>query len=315
MEISDLDALSKTDSLAKWRKRRKRMESGSHKYTPTGPRPLRFWPLFDALVYVAGVGLRGVGLYSRGVANALDLRVHEMELRFADLPAAFDCYRIMQLTDMHVDHLPGTTERAISLAGTTAVDLCVLTGDYRRDVKGPFEQILGPLQILIDTVSATDGVFAVLGNHDCAAMVEPLETLGLRVLLNESVHITRDTHRIVLTGLDDVHYFCTDAALDALKQSPTGFKIALVHSAEVADFASASGYACYLAGHTHGGQICLPGGRPVFTHLHRYREFATGKWSCGQMQGYTSVGTGVSGIPIRFNCQPEIAVFTLRQGA
>lgn len=305
--------VSETDARSRWRELRQRMESGHRKYTPVGIRPLRYWPLFDSLVHVAGLGLRVVGLYSRGFANALDVRVHEMEVRFSNLPPAFDGYRIMQLTDLHVDHVPGTTVAAIRQAGNTSVDLCLLTGDYRHAFKGPFEQILGPLQSLVESVNAPDGVYAVLGNHDCAAMVESLENLGMRVLLNESVLITRNTDHIVLTGLDDVHYFYTEAALGALDRSPPGFKIALVHSAEVADLAAKAGYALYVGGHTHGGQICLPGGRPVFTHLHRCRGFAAGRWSCGPMQGYTSNGTGVSAIPMRFNCPPEVAVITLRR--
>jgi hypothetical protein len=91
------------------------------------------------------------------------------------------------------------------------------------------------------------------------------------------------------------------------------FRIALVHSAEVADYAHEAGYALYLCGHTHGGQICLPGGRPLVTHLKRCRHAARGLWREGSMAGYTSCGLGVSGPPIRFNCRGEAALITLRR--
>jgi predicted MPP superfamily phosphohydrolase len=86
-----------------------------------------------------------------------------------------------------------------------------------------------------------------------------------------------------------------------------------VHSAEVADDADAAGYALYLCGHTHGGQICLPGGRPLVTHLKRCRHAASGLWRQGRMVGYTSRGLGVSDLPMRFNTRGEVVVITLRR--
>ena len=84
-----------------------------------------------------------------------------------------------------------------------------------------------------------------------------------------------------------------------------------MHSAEVADHAADAGFALYLAGHTHGGQICLPGGRVLISHMVRLREYASGRWRCRNMQGYTSTGVGVSSLPVRFNTRGEIAVITL----
>jgi hypothetical protein len=131
-------------------------------------------------------------------------------------------------------------------------------------------------------------------------------------LINRSVTLTRKDQRIVVTGLDDVHRFFTPDALRAL-ETTEGFRIALVHSAEVADYAAATGYALYLSGHTHGGQICLPRGRPIVTRLRRCRHARTGTWSEGKMIGYTSCGLGVGDVPLRFNCRGEVTVITLRR--
>jgi hypothetical protein len=117
-----------------------------------------------------------------------------------------------------------------------------------------------------------------------------------------------------LTGLDDVHRFYTPAAKQALYDAPAGFRVALVHSAEIADHAAAAGFDLYLCGHTHGGQICLPNGRAVFTRLRRCHFGARGEWRAGAMIGYTSNGLGVGEVPLRFNCRGEIAVVTLRRG-
>ena len=155
---------------------------------------------------------------------------------------------------------------------------------------------------------------AVLGNHDPSVMADALAHFGITTLVNETLTIERDDARLVLTGLDDVHRFYTAAADAALTAAPAGFRIALVHSAEIADRAAAAGFALYLCGHTHGGQICLPGGRALLTMLRRCHFGARGEWRCGAMIGYTSNGLGVGDVPLRFNSRGEIAVITLRRG-
>src|SRR5580704_10781239 len=149
-------------------------------------------------------------------------------------------------------------------------------------------------------VSLSNGQrFAVLGNHDPSDMAEALEAAGFEVLINRSATIERQGERIVLIGLDDVHHFYTDAASAALLGGGTDFRIALVHSAEVADHASAAGIELYLCGHTHGGQICLPGSRPLITHLLRCGYGSVGLWRDENMIGYTNSGLGVGDIPLR----------------
>ena len=90
-----------------------------------------------------------------------------------------------------------------------------------------------------------------------------------------------------------------------------GINIALVHSPELVHQAAEAGASLYLTGHTHGGQISLPGGRPILTNLATGQRFASGQWRCGSMLGYTSPGVGVSGLPVRFNTRGEVTVITL----
>ena len=78
--------------------------------------------------------------------------------------------------------------------------------------------------------------------------------------------------------------------------------------------AADGGFRLYLAGHTHGGQVCLPGGRPIITHMSRHRRYARGLWRHGAMVGYTSTGLGVSALPVRFNSRGEVVMITLRSG-
>ena len=90
----------------------------------------------------------------------------------------------------------------------------------------------------------------------------------------------------------------------------------MVHTPDLAEAAARLGCALYLCGHTHGGQICLPGGRPIVQHLHKERGLGRGLWRRRQMIGYTSLGAGVAGsLPLRLFAPPEITLFRLRRAS
>jgi predicted MPP superfamily phosphohydrolase len=289
------------------------MERGEHHHGAERVRRKPRWDPFDGTVAIAKYGLKLTVLHERGVRNALDIRLKRIDLPSLELPPEFDGFTIMQLSDLHVDLLTEAFEIALEIASHHAVDLCVLTGDYVQEVGGSFEAILPLMERLRRRIQTRHGILGVLGNHDRAEMVEAFEAIGIGMLVNESTVIERGHARLSLTGTDDVHYFYSHGARDALKQAPEGFRIALVHSAEIADVAAETGHQVYLAGHTHGGQICLPGGRPLITRLSRFRAYAAGLWRHGDMVGYTSSGVGVSGVPVRFNSRGEVVLFTLRQ--
>ncbi len=289
------------------------MEAAGVRRSPKGHHSRRLWQIFKLLIKLFGTVLKLTGLYQRGRRNAFDIRLTRLDLAFPDLPSAFDGFTILQLTDLHVDALPEAMAAARVHAAEVEVDLCVLTGDYRYRVSGPHEQILPGMRGLVANVRARHGICAVLGNHDCADMVPAFEALGIIMLINESLSLQRRGEAIHLTGTDDVHYFYSGAARAALSNAPTGFKIALVHSPELADAAADCGFHLYLTGHTHGGQICLPGGRPILTHLSCHRRYARGLWRHDEMQGYTSTGVGISALPVRFNNRGEVVLITLRR--
>jgi predicted MPP superfamily phosphohydrolase len=144
-------------------------------------------------------------------------------------------------------------------------------------------------------------------------MVAPMEAMGIRLLINESVVLRRGGDQLRIVGTDDVHYYYTDQSLHALEAARQDFTVALVHSPELYDAAARAGVKLYLCGHTHGGQVCLPGGRPIFKHLRRGRHLPSGPWQHGSMQGITSVGAGTSGIPVRFNSEGEILILRLHR--
>lgn len=295
-----------------WLETRLAMEARTIRTTPDGPRldvPLGFVKIAMRLA------LKLSGLWQRGIANGLDICYRTVELSLPRLPRAFDGYRILQISDPHFDAADGLGEAIVRTVTGAEVDLCVLTGDFRTAERGPFNGIgiLEPLAAIRQGVRASDGFLATLGNHDAADMVVPLRRLGLSVLINQTHHVRRGGQAIALTGIDDVHTYYTPAADAALAaHDPATFGIALAHSPEMAGEAAAAGYSMYLCGHCHGGQLCLPGGRPLITHLSRHRDLYAGLWRHGEMWGYTSTGAGLADPPIRFNCRGEVTEFRLR---
>lgn len=259
------------------------------------------------------LALRGTGMHGRGRRNALALQVSRIDLDFPDLPVPFDDFTILYLSDIHVGQMEGIIEAATAAVSELDVDLAVIGGDVQTWGGPAPEELEQQMRPLLSGISARHGIAAVLGNHDSHVVADMLASLGVRVLLNETWSVLRDGAAIHLVGTDDVHSYYTEAAPSALREAPTGFRIALVHSVELAAIAVEAGYALYLAGHTHGGQICLPGGKPVMTGLDSHRHLATGWWRLGGLQGFTSRGIGVGQPPVRFNCPGEIAVIRLRR--
>ncbi len=301
---------------AAWDARRRALERQRQRSTPAGLRRPGGTPRPALAAFQ--LGLKLAGLWRRGVANGLDVRLRTLRLELPGLPDAFQGYRVLHLADPHLDAAPGLPAAILESVAGLEVDLCVCTGDLRAADRGPFieTQILEPLAALRRTVRAADGFLATLGNHDCAEMVPELARLGYELLLNRSRRLSRGGAEILVTGVDDVHRYYTPAAAAALSAlAPATFGLALVHSPEFAREAAAAGYHLYLCGHSHGGQVCLPGGGPLVTNLaRRHRPMASGLWRCRAMTGYTSPGAGLSSLPVRFNCPPEVTLFVLARG-
>ena len=279
-----------------------------------GGKRKQHWYALLFLMKVFEWALRVLGLFERGLRNAQELSLREIDLKFAALPASFDGFTILHLSDPHFDGMPGLEDKVLERLAGQKFDLCVLTGDYRTELHGPIHETMAALERLVRGLSVREGFLAVLGNHDDCHMVAPMEAMGIRLLLNESVTLRRAGDRLQIVGTDDVHYYYTDQALHALECAEDAFTMALIHSPELYEAAADAGVALYLCGHTHAGQVCLPGGRAILRHLRTGRHLYKGQWRYGKMVGITNAGVGTSGVPVRFNTRGEILVLRLRRG-
>jgi predicted MPP superfamily phosphohydrolase len=257
--------------------------------------------------------LRVTGIIKLGIRNAFKIKLTELDLTFEHLPEEFEGYRLLQISDPHFDTIAGIDDAICDIAKNVAADLCVITGDIQGRHVYQLDQPVASVEKLLPHITAPDGIIGILGNHDSHRLIPVLEKLGITFLVNETVRLRRGDCQILITGLDDVHSYYTPAASAALKDAPQGFKIALVHSPGLENEAAAAGSGLYLCGHTHGGQVALPGGRPLNLNLANGAIREIGAWKIGNMLGFTSRGAGVSILPVRFNAPPEITLLTLRR--
>ena len=259
-------------------------------------------------------GLKLTGLYALGYRNTERIEVRRNDVVLENLPPAFEGFTILHLSDLHSDMNPAAIDRLVAILPGLSYDLCVITGDFRGKTFGPFEAALSGLARV--RAQLHDPVYAVLGNHDTIRMLPGIEEMGIRMLLNESVAIVRDGEQIHLAGIDDAHYYQADNLHNAAADIPPGeVAILLSHTPEVYRQAAHAGFHLMLSGHTHGGQICLPGSIPLTLDAVLPRRMGAGAWSYGAMAGYTSTGVGTSIVPIRLNCPPEITLHHLHRGA
>ncbi|HUC10227.1 MAG TPA: metallophosphoesterase [Stellaceae bacterium] len=258
--------------------------------------------------------LKLTGLYWWASRNAARIEIRRHPISLPGLPAALDRFTILQISDLHVDISPAAMQRLAELLPQLSYDLCVLTGDYRGKTYGPWDATIEGMARIRACIAAP--VYAVLGNHDSLRMVPPLEEMGIRMLVNEAEPFERDGQKFYLAGIDDAHYYRLDNIEKAASQIPhDAFSLLLSHTPEIYRQAAHADFDLMLAGHTHGGQICLPGAIPLTLDSALPRRMGAGSWRYGRMIGYTSVGVGSSIVAARINCPPEITLHELHRVA
>ncbi len=260
------------------------------------------------------LALRAAGVHGRGLRNALRIQLRHNDVELRRLPSAFEAYTLLHLSDLHLDMNPALLGALIERISGLEYDACVMTGDFRYRTFGSLEPSMTALARLVSHLKGP--AYAVLGNHDSIRMVPHIEDLGVRVLLNESVAVARAGDSLFLAGIDDAHYFRTHSLHKAAHDIPRdACAVLLSHTPEPYRHAAHAEFSLMLSGHTHGGQICLPGGIPVLTDCAAPRAYARGPWRYHELVGYTSVGCGSSIVDVRLNCLPEVTLHRLRRAA
>jgi predicted MPP superfamily phosphohydrolase len=241
------------------------------------------------------------------------LHITRLTLPIPNLPPAFEGYRLVHLADIHlgVGWLHRQLPAILDAVNREQPDLIALTGDIGTGGRDG----LAAGQPELARLRATDGTWAVLGNHDFYVGVDRVAAVlagaGITLLRNQHAVIQRGGDRLVIAGLDDALFGLPDlpAALDGVPADAVA--VLMAHEPDIASMIAADArVVLQLSGHTHGGQFRLPGFRPLVlpTLGHRY---AAGVYWIDDMALYVTTGVGTGRIPLRINCHPEIAVITL----
>ncbi len=240
-------------------------------------------------------------------------------LRLPHLAESLSGLRIAQLSDIHLSRFtaPAKLLDAVTQVNRLRPDLAVLTGDFVGRDPAFATGMIDPLRRL------EAPAFAVYGNHDLwsdrAAVGAALAETPVRLLLNESVEAAAG---LTVAGIDDA-WSGNPQPEAALRAAPSGnTNLLLCHEPDYIDNIHAIGapIALQLSGHSHGGQVRLPSRRPdragalSRAHILPYmaHRYPIGHYRVGNHQLYTNRGLGVWPLPYRFNCRPEITIFTLR---
>jgi predicted MPP superfamily phosphohydrolase len=276
--------------------------------------PLTRRQFLSGLVAAPLVAGSGIAAYAR-LIEPYAYWVSETDIFIRDLPERFEGFRITQLTDIHHSEILGLSEvqRVVSLAQQTKPDMFVLTGDYSTT----YRRYVEPCAEALSALSAPEGVWAVLGNHDHHTDPElttrALQSRHIAVLNNAHTTIRRGPDSLQLSGIDDWSWNANnwDKAFSGLNpKTPT---ILLSHQPTVLDLEQTSKVALILSGHTHGGQLNFPILGAPARFATRDLRYARGLFRRGETQLYVSSGTGVIIVPVRFGVRPEIAVLRLRR--
>lgn len=274
------------------------------------------------VVRAVSTGRAGVRLLARRHAPEISI----IDLAIPDLPLAFDGYRIAALADLH--HPAGGDltwlSDTIDAVNATSPDVVALLGDYGESFKRArslsrhwYRESLAQLTPRLASLCARDGLVAVLGNHDYYADADAvrawLSRLGADVLVNRATKVTRGEHTLRIAGCDDVFEGRHDptAGCDISTREPT---VVLSHNPDaVLHLHPGLRVDVAIAGHTHGGQIVLPGfGAPLTMATVCGRRSASGWVANPRTALYVTRGLGEQlPFPIRFNCPREALVLRL----
>ncbi|WP_158791752.1 metallophosphoesterase [Granulicella sp. L60] len=269
----------------------------------------------------SGVSAAAMAFYSAEISrHEIDVVPHPIAI--ANLPTPFHGYRIVQISDIHLDEYtePFFLERIIHKVNALSADLVLLTGDFVTHGAFTFldaNHAANRCAEIFTTITAPLR-YAILGNHDVAVdapmVIRALSGKGTPVLVNQFLPIDRNGARIWLCGVDDPGTSHPDLDL-AIPAKPNAPVILMAHEPDYADVVTAHPRGplvdLMLSGHSHGGQVRLPFVGPLILPP-MGEKYPWGHYRFNKMQLYVNRGIGTVGLPFRFNCPPEVTLLTLQ---
>jgi predicted MPP superfamily phosphohydrolase len=231
-----------------------------------------------------------------------------------DLPDELEGLRVLHVSDLHTRHYwPAAYDILLERIAIDPPDLLLVTGDFVES-KRDHTPALPHVKRLIAGFRARLGCFGTLGNHDLYHFAPQLDHTNVSLLEGARQLLHRGNAAIELIGLPGVHrddYDETFVRTLPPRASRT-LRIVMSHFPEHLTRTRGLDPDLFLTGHTHGGQVCLPGGVPIITHCHLPRPLRRGVHRIGRTWHVVNHGIGYSGLPLRTFCASEVLELTLK---
>lgn len=267
-------------------------------------------PGFFLWTYLVGVAFAAYGILVRRRVFV----TRDVEIPVEGLDPKLDGFRIAHLSDLHIGTMTPESwgARWAEAANARACDVAVVTGDMVSSGTEFYDDIAR----VVGRLTAKDGVFVSMGNHDYFGdgepLIERLRKTGASVLRNEGRVIERDGARLYLAAIDDTWTKRDDMA-KALAARPDGAAaVLLAHDPERFPDAAEREVDVVLSGHTHGGQVAVPFLARRFSLSKIAHTYTLGLYKKGRSTLYVHPGLGTTGPPVRFGVAPAVVIVTLR---
>lgn len=244
--------------------------------------------------------------------------IDQLDVTVPALDPAFEGYKIVQISDIHMGHWisPERLNGVVDLVNQQDPDIVVITGDF---VSYVFNEIRAPLTKALQSLQPREAVLAVLGNHDHWLGPDKVRLTfaesGTQELANDVYTVQRSGARLHIAGVDDVIVGAADLEAVLARLPENGPAILLAHEPDYADISAATGrFFLQLSGHSHGGQVVIPGFGPILRGPY-FLKYPLGLYQVKDMLQYTNRGIGTHVFRVRINCPPEITVIVLHNTA
>ena len=255
------------------------------------------------------------------------LEVTEYSVHSEKIPAAFDGFRIAQISDLHNDSFGENNCKLLDSLRGTGPDIIVITGDLVDSRRTDFDIGLDFVRRALEIAP----VYYVPGNHEARlteydVFKQDLINTGVSVMDNKKATLIRDDNTVTLMGVNDPHFSYSlppveegDLIYDAvsgIQETSDGYTVLLSHRPDLLDAYARTGVDLVLSGHAHGGQFRIPFVGGIFApDQGLFPKYDVGRYTQGNTTLIVSRGLGASVIPLRINNRPEIVVVTLKSGS
>ena len=269
------------------------------------------------------VQLAGTGALLYGaLVEPFRLQLTHLNVETDRMPKDAEPIRILHISDLHVERLTRREEKLLDLIQEAQADLILITGDYLNLSYVRDKEAHAHVRDLLKKISAPLGVYATLGSppvDERAIVPELFADLPIHLLVDEWEEIKlADGRGLVLLGIDCSHHLPTDRQRldDLIKVSPNHFpNVLLYHAPDLMPEAAGYDIDLYLCGHTHGGQVRLPGIGAILTSSQLGKKYEMGLYRDGRTHLYVSRGVGLEGLSaprVRFLAPPEVTLINIR---